>query len=270
MPNTSEDIFENFKEKIEKQIAGFKTISLSEMDSVKLMDRVDVKFVIPLPILPQILQKAQSHYQILSIENKLLAPYETLYYDTENLDLYHRHQAGKLNRHKVRFRKYINTGASYFELKFKNNKRRTLKTRIATTLNADNEINTESSEFLKEENQLTVSELHAKIWVNYLRLTLVNLQTSERITMDFNLTFKNENLEKKYEKVVIVEVKQSKTRQSAITEIFREFNLKQGSISKYCLGIMSLYPTVKHNRFKRKFLHLNNVIQQYEHLTNNN
>jgi VTC domain len=266
MPINQTANFAFFKEKIEKELIGFETIGLAEMDAVKLMDRVDVKYVIPLPILTQILKQASSYYQVLSIDSKLIAPYETLYYDTEKLDLYHLHQAGKLNRHKVRFRKYLNTGASYFELKLKNNKRRTLKTRIATTLDSEYKLNEDSLAFIKEDNLLLVKGLDAKIWVNYSRITLVSIETKERITLDLDLTFKNENSEKKYEK----EVKQSKTRQSPITDIFKKYNLRQGSISKYCLGIMSLFPETKQNRFKSKFLHLNKVIRQYEYFTNIN
>jgi hypothetical protein len=270
MPISLTANFPFYQEKIKQELMGFKTIGLGEMDAVKLMDRVDVKYVIPLPILTQILKQASPHYQVLSIDNKLIAPYETLYYDTENLDLYHLHQAGKLNRHKVRFRKYINTGASYFELKLKNNKRRTLKTRIATKLDSEYKLNQDSLAFIEEDNQLLVKDLNAKIWVNYSRITLVSMETMERITLDLDLTFKNQNAEKKYEKVVIVEVKQSKTRQSPITDIFKKYNFRQGSISKYCLGIMSLFPETKQNRFKSKFLYLNKLISQYEHFTNSN
>ncbi len=259
-----------FRENIEKELSEFSKISLQEMDSVALMDRVDVKYVLPVQDLSEILKEAKAHYKILSIENNFFAPYETLYYDSPYFDLYHLHQSGRLNRHKIRYRKYMNTGASYFEIKFKNNRKRTIKTRIPTVFDTNYELNSDSRNFLNKDEVFKPTDLQAKLWVNYTRLTLVNIQTSERVTIDLDLTFKNEKEKKSYDKIVIVEVKQTKNKQSAITEIFRKYNFKQGSISKYCLGIMSLYPEIKYNRFKKKYLHLKKIESQYEYSTNSN
>ncbi len=258
----------DLKEKINEQLATFSKISLQEIDAVALMDRVDVKYVLPLYALPQILSESKNHYKILSIENMVLAPYETLYYDFPSFNLYHLHQTGKLNRHKIRFRKYLNTGTSFVEVKFKNNKRRTIKTRIPTSLNSKHELNADSRQFLSNDIEFEIENLEPKIWVNYSRLTLINLETYERVTIDLDLTFKTDQTQKIYNKIAIVEVKQTKNMHSNITEIFRKHQIKPGSVSKYCLGIMSLFPDIKYNRFKKKFLHLKKIESQYEYFTN--
>jgi len=37
--------------------------------------------------------------------------------------------------------------------------------------------------------------------------------------------------------------------------------LKHGSISKYCLGVMSLYPEAKRNRFKERWKELRELAE---------
>lgn len=60
----------------------FRPISLEEMDHVKLLDRIDTKYVIHLEDLPRFLQAVENDYRLLVINDQLIHPYETLYYDT--------------------------------------------------------------------------------------------------------------------------------------------------------------------------------------------
>ena len=113
-----------------KQISLFEPISLSEMDSVKLMNRSDTKFVFSNQTLLQTLPKLQGYYRVLEIENIRLSSYQSLYYDTEDFQFYHQHHNGKTNRNKVRYREYIDSGISFLEIKHKNNKGKTIKKRI--------------------------------------------------------------------------------------------------------------------------------------------
>jgi hypothetical protein len=253
-----------FLEKINDEAWLFEKITLDQMEGVKLMDRVDIKYLIPLHLLPIVLHDAREHYKLLEINNERLCSYETLYYDTEDYQLYHSHQSGRLNRYKVRFRNYVDSNQSFFEIKHKNNKGRTLKTRIKQPNTFEKVLNIEKAEFLEKTTPLSANELKANLLVNYKRMTLINNNSKERLTMDLDLTFiKNQN-EVVYNQLVVAEVKQEKLGASPIIDIFKRHNLRAGSISKYCLGIMSTDQEVKHNRFKTKFLHLKKIITQYD------
>ena len=46
---------------------------------------------------------------ILTIDNKKIACYKTLYFDTKYFDFYHHHHNNKVNRYKVRIRKYVDS-----------------------------------------------------------------------------------------------------------------------------------------------------------------
>ena len=230
-------------------INNFMPISLSEMDSVKLMDRVDQKFLIPIDLLEAILTELQPYYRILEINDQRLCVYETLYYDTVDLQLYHAHQSKRLNRYKVRYRNYVASKLAFFEIKHKTNKGRTKKTRIRQESEENNERN---GVFLNSSTPLIYNDLKEIMWVNYSRMTLVSKTTHERLTIDLDLTFKNDLKEVNYRKFVIAEVKQERIGTSIFTDLMRKFDLREGSISKYCLGIISLYKNVKHNNFKAK------------------
>lgn len=219
-----------------------------------LMDRTDVKFVMPINRLPAVLVLAQGHYRVLELDGKRLFSYETLYYDTPDLDLYHKHQAGHLNRYKVRLRNYLDSNLSFLEVKFKSNKGRTVKTRIAKPLSEMQPWDAQSESFLKENLPLEdPNNLRPVLWVNYDRLTLVGIRSKERITIDLNLTFVSGERQKEHSHLVVVEIKQEKeSAQSVFRHILQRKRIRAGGISKYCFGVASIHRHVKSNRLKPK------------------
>jgi hypothetical protein len=108
-------VSDTFMQEVQIQTSLFEPITLAEMDGVKLMDRMDVKYLIPLALLPDILREAQSFYRVLEIDDNRLCNYKTLYYDTDDLALYKAHQNGLLNRYKVRARNYVESSLSFLK-----------------------------------------------------------------------------------------------------------------------------------------------------------
>lgn len=260
------DNYNIFLNSIGKQTRDFEKITLQEMEGVKLMNRVDVKYLIPIHLLPSILEDAQRHYKILEVNQDRICPYETLYYDTNDFDLYKTHQCGHTNRYKIRFRNYVNSNLSFFEIKFKNNKGRTIKTRIKQPTEAQLFLNNEAADFLHNQTPLEASTLVGNLWVKYNRITLVSKTSAERLTIDLNLNFESGSQQKNFSDVAIAEVKQEQLSGSPIIEIFRKYQLREGSISKYCLGIMSTFENIKFNNFKPKFLYLQKILNQNQYV----
>jgi VTC domain len=240
-------------------LSTFNPITLAEMEGVKLMDRTDTKYTFAVDDLIRILPLVKDKYKILVVENARINRYETLYYDTPELTLYHQHQAGKRNRYKVRHRTYIESEIGFLEVKFKNNKGRTFKTRIKEnavcyTFSASHD------EFLQRKTPYNANDLTPMVWVNYSRITLVNTTSAERLTIDLNLEFKNETITQLHPKLVIAEVKQDGKAYSPFIALMKELHLREGSISKYCLAIARIYPTVKQNNFKPKLHNLKHLL----------
>jgi len=111
-------------------LEGLQTLSLIELDKVKLLDRHDTKFVFNQVQLPLILDKIKPFYRILKISNDLVFTYDTTYFDTDNFLFYNQHHNENRKRFKVRFRKYSSNSNTFFEIKIKNNKNYTVKKRL--------------------------------------------------------------------------------------------------------------------------------------------
>jgi hypothetical protein len=243
---------------IDEIVAPFEPISLEKMDEVKLLNRMDTKFVFNAEKLSCILAQLYSSYYILEISQVRLQRYETLYFDTPEYGLYLDHHNKRLNRFKVRSRKYVDSGLSYFEIKFKTNKGRTIKHRNRQQGPLE-EITGKQERLLTSYTKLTPEMLAPVLRVNFSRITLVNHGMSERVTIDTGLTFKNGSFERFYPGVVIAEVKQERSGFSFISKILRNEHVPGTKISKYCLGIISLNSHIKQNNFKQKLHHLNKL-----------
>ncbi|MCX6244395.1 MAG: polyphosphate polymerase domain-containing protein [Bacteroidetes bacterium] len=239
-------------------LGSFNPITLEEMDAVKLLDRVDRKYVFPVAKLFPLLRDLDGNYRILEINGIRLNRYETLYFDTEDHRLYLHHHNGKLNRFKVRSRSYLDSGQSFFEVKFKNNKGRTVKNRIKRK-EIKEEISGKALKLLAGHTPLDPESLKPALRVYFSRITLVNSNLTERITLDIDLHFLHNGTEKKYPGLVVAELKQARSQQSPFHLLLREHHITPFSISKYCLGICSLNKEIKQNNFKQKLIHINHI-----------
>ncbi len=191
-------------------IKNFDTISLEEMDKVRLMDRIDTKFIFSSEQLPGILEKASDDYRILEEKTGSIFTYNNLYFDTPEFDMYTVHHNRHLNRYKVRFREYVDSGIIFIEVKFKNNKRRTIKTRIKQTSFEDTLIG-ESADFINQLVPYEAKNLIPRIRNRFSRLTLVHKTVKERITIDTGLQFTDNGKEYKLPFLAITEVKHSRS-----------------------------------------------------------
>jgi hypothetical protein len=232
------------------RLGAFESISLAQTNELAgLMRRVDTKYVIRPDQLEHILQEWVLTHRVLEIENKRIFHYHSIYYDTPALDLYHAHHAGAGSRVKFRVREYTDTQLSFYEVKQRSNKGITDKQRLRLreSVQLSGLITHAQQQYARNLRQDNMQEA---LQVDYDRITLVAKDREERITIDLNLVYRAEGREISFPDRVIIEVKHGRGKQSPERDRFRRFGVRAGSISKYCLGILSLYPHVKQNRFK--------------------
>ncbi len=238
-----------------KLLDSFASVSLPEMDCVKLMHRIDTKYVFNAMVLEEIIAQLQPYYKVLTINDHKAFPYSTTYFDTPDFALYNQHQNGKLNRFKIRFRRYDAFGNSFMEIKLKTNKQQTQKKRHEIT-GKDN-ISEEALNMIETETGYKFSELQKTLVNEFNRITLVNNDFTERLTFDFNLSFKNENDKEELSNIVIAELKQDKySNISSFHSIMKDRGIRKLGVSKYCLGMVLLNPDLKWNSFKPKMLQI--------------
>ncbi|MCK5820777.1 MAG: polyphosphate polymerase domain-containing protein [Bacteroidales bacterium] len=238
------------------KLLQFSPIFLEDMGSVKLMNRTDTKYLLHIDQLGEVLDAALGEHLVLEINGKRIMGYESLYFDTPDHRMYILHHNKKLNRYKVRIRQYLDSKDFFLEVKFKNNKGRTSKKRI--TISGNDAISESASvKFIEKRSPFSPSQIEPKLNTKFERITLVNPEKKERITIDMNLTFHNSKESIKIPYLVIVEVKREINSDSdGFGQLLREQRIFKKRISKYCLGTNLLYPEKKHNRFKPKILYL--------------
>lgn len=242
-------------------VASMKPITLDEMKGVKLMNRIDTKYLITSPQLLAILQGIRDHYYAQEVEGNRLSPYTTVYYDTPDLAMYLIHHNKHLVRDKVRVRTYIDSHLTFCEIKHKNNKGRTSKKRILVESRPDVTEDPEVALFLSERLPYPVETLHPSLETVFDRFTLVNYEKTERLTIDCNLHFNNKvtGTSASMDDLVVMELKQDGRAQSLLKEVLFQLRIKPFKISKYCIGTAMTRPEVKQNRFKKKLRRINKL-----------
>jgi len=228
------------------------------MQGVELMNRTDTKFVVTLEQLLSILEELKFSYKILEVSGVRFSHYETLYYDTEDFLFYKRHHNGKRNRWKIRKRSYVESSISFLELKFKTNRGRTQKQRTAIP-DVSLALNNDEESFIGTRAGFDLN-LIPQLRNGFTRLTLVEPNLPERITIDLEISFEWNEIHKEMNQLAIVEVKQEyRNRLSPFILALKKRQVREISVSKYCLGVAMLVPFVKKNNFKEKLIRLNKL-----------
>ena len=228
------------------------------LDEIRLMNRIDTKFVTTVPMLRQLLLLAKDDYFVQESQGERISPYYTLYFDTPDCKMYNRHEAGHLSRQKVRVRSYVNAGLNFLEVKTKNNHGRTKKKRIEA-LNFDPEnhsiFNVQSSlfsDFLQTYLKYPQQSLVRQVENRFDRITLVNKAKTERLTIDTNLRFHNisTNNYRFMEDLVVIELKRDGLQPSPILPLLTKLRIHPHGFSKYCIGSALTNADLRRNRIK--------------------
>lgn len=235
---------------IQNTIQSFNKVTLADLGQVKLMNRIDHKFCLHRNQLPSILESLKSDYFVLEIQGKTIFLYDNTYFDTQDDRMYLSHHNGSGKRYKIRVRQYVQSKDNFLEVKFKNNKGWTKKVRIGRQ-EFDQEFRENENEFLQMTSPFKGLQLVPKIKSYFNRITLVNKQFTERVTIDLSLGFENHEKKITLENLAIIEIKQSRSKgTSLINEVLKASKVQDQGFSKYCIGRSLLDENLKRNNFK--------------------
>ena len=246
-------------------LARLGSISLGEMDSVKLLNRIDTKYLTDeATLLPVLEDAAASGYRALEVEGHKINRYDSVYYDTPELRMFLDHHNRHLTRQKVRTRCYVESGQSFLEIKRKKNDGRTKKKRIEipATERMDFSADAAACDYLAAKSWFTSDQITPSASTRFRRITLVNPSMTERVTIDTEVAFNNFRTghEGSLRNAVIIEVKQDGRAESTMKKILLEHRVKPFRISKYCMAITLTDSEVKSNRFKEKVRRIEKTI----------
>ncbi len=251
-----------FEQNILNALNEFDPVSLNDLNQLKLMNRVDSKFVFPISKLVSLIKMVSKSYQVLEIDGKRSFLYRTEYLDSPDLDFYHNHQNQRFTRFKIRYRTYVVSGITFLEIKRKTNKGKTLKSRIDVT-NQDN-LSGQQYPFIDSIVSLESHNLKISMSNTFNRITLASFETNERITIDYGISVSDNKNSASLPQVAIVEIKREKLQnQSPLAMALKELKLSSRGFSKYCMGMALLNPGLKQNAFKPNLLYLKKLNYEY-------
>jgi hypothetical protein len=257
----SPEILSLFSE-IEVTARKAEPVSLENSKELGLLQRFDRKYIAPSVLLPCILSRAAQLYKVLTINNIVSQAYKSRYYDTEDFSMYLEHHNGKTIRYKIRVREYLSNSMSFLEIKRKDIKGFTLKERMQWA-NGSRDI-MEHKSFIEYFSPYKTNDLNPSIDLAFHRITLMNHEREERITLDYNIHYINPQHTLYIPSIALIEVKSRSSAQlSPMHEILRGLAIRPGSFSKYCTGIMLNYPGLKNNQFKLIMQTINKLNQDH-------
>lgn len=256
---------EKINEHLNSLVGVLPPITLEEMSSIRLMNRTDTKFVTNLSTLYLLLAKVRDDYYAQEVAGKRISPYRTTYWDGEERhEMYRNHLCGHSPRMKVRVRTYVDSAITFLEVKKKNNHGQTQKMRTAVP-SLDAVIKERAGEaFLEDNTGYSFSKISPTLGNQFNRITLVNKGKTERLTIDFNLSFYNYETgrEAEMEDAVIIELKRDGRVPSPILGILRELRVKPAGFSKYCVGLSITNEELRQNRFKPRLHKIDKIIHK--------
>ena len=114
----------------------------------------------------------------------------------------------------------------------------------------------DAAELINEKLHMDADALYPKLKVFYKRITLINPELPEKITVDTDIRFYNTIKGCNLPDIALIEIKQKKICHCTPSMmVLRSLNIHQMSgLSKYCMGLALTDNTVKYNRFKPKVL----------------
>lgn len=248
-------------------IGSMPPVTLDEMKAVALMNRIDTKFITDISVLDRILDDAYSAgYKVCEITGRRLLRYTSVYYDTDDLEMFRIHRNGKKTRQKIRVRTYHINGENYLEIKNKQNTGRTRKKRMRITddLKMDFSKSIDAATFIENHSRYGKARITPETSTDFQRITLTDDVMSERITVDIDLNFTNHRNGTLADtgNLVIIEVKQDGRGVSEMKRILLKHRVFPCKVSKYCLSVILTETVIHPGRYKEKIRHIHKITQQ--------
>lgn len=248
---------------IQHHLEQLEPITLAEMKEIRLMNRTDTKFVTNKEHLVKLLELCKGEYYAQFNAGCKIASYKTTYWDTDDHHFFMEHHNGRAPRQKVRVRTYMDSTATFLEVKTKNNHGRTKKKRIEVS-SQETAMEGEANDFLMKLVHRPVSDIHPTVQNQFHRITLVNHGKTERLTIDFDVAFHNYETgeDNNVGNLVVVELKRDGNVYSPVLALLRKLRIKPSGFSKYCVGTVMTNDKIKKNNFKEKLVKYHKISQE--------
>lgn len=170
--------------------AAFPTVTLADLDArAALQTRVDRKYLVQVDDLPAFLDALPPGTAVLDIDGHRCFGYRSTYFDTPDLRCYLDAAHRRRRRFKVRTRVYTDSGLCLLEVKTRDGRRRTVKSRTAYPADAGNRLTPAAASLV---GSITgdgdgAPSLRPTLATSYRRTTFVLPGEATRVTVDVDL-----------------------------------------------------------------------------------
>lgn len=249
-------------------VAGLPAISLADLgERGALLTRVDRKYVVPRTQLTRFLTElseqaratGQRIPRVLAIAARREFGYESLYFDTPGLTSYLQAARRRPRRFKVRTRTYVDSGQAFLEVKTRDGRRRTVKTRmdVPDTTRWGRELDPLAQSFVAGHLDRTVAHpdevswhLRPTLWTRYRRTTLFLPDDGARVTIDLELrAWNTTGATLVVPAVAVVETKTEGRACMADRALWR-LGIRPVRLSKYGTGLAALNPDLPAHKWQ--------------------
>jgi hypothetical protein len=228
-------------------------IGLDElMELAELQTRVDRKYFVPADVFHRSIGEIADELRVLDIDGRRTFGYESVYFDTPDMETYRAHLQRRRRRFKARTRTYTDTGLCMFEVKLTGARGETVKQRVPhpQELRAeltDDALNHLGSTLREAYHQDLPAGLRPTLVTSYRRTTFVSRTGEARLTCDVGLICGDVEHEVRDTGTHVLVESKSAGRGSAPDRILRELGVRPAKVSKYCVAVAALHPELPSN-----------------------
>lgn len=208
-------------------------ISLAEAKKIKLMNRIDKKYIINFNQFCELCDYIVENFYIVSDDYNFMIDYKSVYFDTIYNSMFHDHENKTKDRQKLRIREYSN-GEQYLEIKSKNKEEFTKKIRVPFKECLD-----DNRHWVEKNLLYDYYSLGKTLEVKFKRITLINFEKNIRVTIDFGINYYNYLTKKRFveKNIMIVEIKKETNEKTPFEFKLEELGIIEAKYSKYYIGM---------------------------------
>ena len=238
-------------------ISALQPISLDELnETAAMMTRVDRKYLVPLTRLDGVLDDLGASTRVLEIDGQRASEYESVYFDTDDLESYLAAARKRRRRFKVRTRTYVDSEQCYLEVKTRGGRSLTVKERVEHPVDERSSLESDGGyvDFALAEagiEGVESNEMRPSMVTRYRRTTLFVAEGNSRATIDTSLSWSIPGGETiSTPGLVVVETKSGSTP-SPVDRVLWLHGHRPANISKYGTGMAAMRPDLPSNKWRR-------------------
>jgi hypothetical protein len=232
-------------------------VGLEELNTAAaLQTRMDRKYVVGAGLAARVIEGFEAEVRVLEMLGRRSFTYDSVYFDTPDLDSYMLAAHGRRRRYKIRTRTYVDSGISFLEVKTEGARAATVKERIPYNLSDSHRLTAEGLAYINETLASSIGSmpsgvLKPVIETRYRRITLYLPESQSRATIDLGVAWRRPGgRPHELDGAVIIETK-SGSAASALDRHLWSHGVRPSRISKFATGMAAVDPMLPANRWHR-------------------